>query len=80
MGFHSWLYYLTRYICYNYTLLWIVTNAIMFANLIIPTCIKCNANLHIKCRHSVGIINKSWSNGNKPPDYTVSLLNSGEFM
>ena len=27
------------------------------------TCIKCNANLHIKCMHSVGIIKTSWSNG-----------------
>ena len=44
------------------------------------TCIKCNANLHIKYMHSVGIIKKSWCNGNKPPDYAVSLLNSGNIL
>ena len=30
--------------------------------------------------HSVGIISKSWSNGNKPPDYAISLLNSGNII
>ena len=41
------------------------------------TCIKCNAYIHIKCMHSVGIIKNSWSNSNKPLAYALSILNSG---
>ena len=44
------------------------------------TCITCNANLHIKCMHSVGIIKNSWRNINTSPAYVVSILNSGNIL
>ena len=44
------------------------------------TCIKCDSFLHFKCIHAPSIINNSWSNSNKLPDYALSILNSENIM
>ena len=44
------------------------------------TCITCNSVLHIQYMHAVGIVKNSWSNGNNPSAYALSILNAGNIM